>query len=67
MRSSDDGRPGMVAKCIFALIVIVGVATLAIGIYAMRRESPPARGSQALPAQAAEQAGQLPRPAVPAP
>lgn len=65
MRSSDDGRPGMVAKCIFALVVIVAVATLAIGIYAMRQESPPARGSQALPAQAAEQAGAVPKSPAP--
>lgn len=55
-------RPGTVAKCIYVLIIVVGLATLALGIYVMRREPPAVRGSQSIPAQAAEQTGEQPRP-----
>lgn len=61
MHGRGNERPGLVAKCVFVLIGVVGLAMLAVGIFAMRNESTPVRGSQVLPAQAAEQAGQMPR------
>jgi hypothetical protein len=48
-------RPNVVAKAIFALIVVLVIAVTWFGIQGMRKEpqSPP-RGSQALPGAAAE-------------
>jgi len=63
MHRRGNERPGLVAKCIFVLIGVLGLAMLAVGIIAIRNEPTPVRGSQVLPAQAAEQAGQTPRPA----
>lgn len=52
------------AKVIMALVVIVGVATAAIAIYAVSREPATKRGAQAMPGQVAEQLGQDRQPAA---
>ena len=59
MHGHGNQRPGLVARCIFVLIVLVGIATIVVGVIALRRESEPIRGSQALPGQVAEKMDQI--------
>ena len=64
MPHRQNKRPSRVAKSIFMLIGALVIGTLALSVYIMMQE-PVTRPDQIIPAQAAEQAGALPRPAAP--
>ena len=59
--SSGSERPGLVGKCLYGLIAVLLIVTIAFAIEAMRREPEPVRGSTALPRQVADGLGQTPK------
>jgi hypothetical protein len=64
MDGSGEEHPGWVAKCIYALIIAIGIAIIIFAVIALKMKPGASRGSQALPGQIAGQLGQPPK-AVP--
>jgi len=62
MQGRGNQRPGLVAKLLVVLIAAVAIAIVVLGIYGMGNQPRAVRGSQVLPAEAAQQAGERPRP-----
>lgn len=63
MYNRGNKRAGLVARCIMALTVVVGIAALAFGVYSIRNKPAAVPVGQVIPAEAAKRAGALPRPA----
>lgn len=55
MRSSGQERPCLVAKCIYALILLVGLMTVAMGVYAVNWTPKAERSSALVRTQATQQ------------
>lgn len=53
-------RPGLLAKCLYALVLIVGIGAIGLGIIAMRGEPEAITGSQSFPEQVASEPGRVP-------
>jgi len=62
MHIRGNKRAGLAARSIIASALVLGLLTLAFGIYSISNEPAAVPGSQVIPGQAAEQAGALPRP-----
>ena len=57
MRGRGNKRPGFVAKCILALIVVISVAAVVLGIDRFRDEPPTVPGGRIAPSRAAPPPG----------
>jgi hypothetical protein len=60
MDGSGKERPGAIAKCIYALIIALGIAIIILAIIALRSQPGSVPDSQLLPGQVAGKLGQSP-------